>query len=136
MIPESDKQRLDALANDIVNLDQRIISCTIVSNPQGSTISRAVRAEFQQILKPLSEIDGMAGHWAIRAFNAMERLDAIRSKVKYLSVGRESSKTLIFPVKMSDNLMIIMTIRSRTEATEIFDIVTKFVGGGGLILSV
>jgi len=29
-----------------------------------------------------------------------------------------------------------MTIRSRTEATEIFDIVTKFVGGSGLILSV
>ena len=34
MILESDRQRLDALANDIVNLDQRIFSCTIVSNPQ------------------------------------------------------------------------------------------------------
>ena len=78
----------------------------------------------------------MAGQWAIRAFNAMERLDAVRSKAKYLSVGRESSKTLIFPLKMSDNVMIIMTIRSRAEATEIFDTVTKFVKGSNLILSV
>jgi len=137
MIPDSDKRSLETLASDIMNLDPRIYACTIVSNPEGSTIVRVVRAEFRHSLTShAQESDGMAGHWAIRAFNAMERLDAIRSKAKFIAVGRETNQTMIFPVSISDNLMVIMTIGAKTESTEIFEIVTRFIQGSNLILTV
>jgi hypothetical protein len=136
LIPESDKRKLEALATDILNLDPRIYSCAIVSNPQGSVIARAVRAEFQITLGSLvQETDGMAGHWAIRAFSAMERLNATRSKVKYIVVGREKNKALIFHFDVLDNLLIIMSIYLNAESTELFETVTKFVESSNLMLT-
>jgi hypothetical protein len=128
LIPESDKKRLATLANDIMNLDNRIFTCNIVSSPDGSDISRAVRAEFQQSLSSLNPLTGgMAGHWVMSAFHTMERLDAFRSKTRFLVVGREKNMNIIFPLNSSGNLMIIMTIQTRSEPTEIFEIVTKFI---------
>ena len=136
MIPESDKKRLEALANDIMNLDLRIFTCAIVSSPEGSDIARAVRAEYQQTLRSLAPLtDGMAGHWMIRAFNSMEHLDAFRSKTKFVVAGRETNTTLIFPLNLSKNLMVIMTIRIKTEATEIFEMVTRFIESSNLTLT-
>jgi hypothetical protein len=76
----------------------------------------------------------MAGHWAIRAFSAMERLNAIRPKVRYIVVGREKNKALIFPITVSDNLLVIMSIYLNAESTELFKIVTKFVQNSNLTL--
>jgi len=67
----------------------------------------------------------MAAHWAILAFNAMERLNEVRSKAKYLCVGREKNKALIFPINSA--LMMIMVLNVRTEATEIYELTTKFI---------
>ena len=78
-----------SLATDILNLDPRIYSCAIVSYPQGSIIARAVRAAFQTTLGSLvQETDGMAGHWAIRAFSAMERLNATRFESEIYCSGK------------------------------------------------
>ena len=137
MIPESDKRSLESLANDIMNLDPRIFSCSIVSNPQGSTMARVSREGSEQIPSfSTRDTEGMAGHWAIRAFNVMERLDVVNTKSRYLVVGRDANKTMIFPLTLSDNYMIIVTIKARTEATEIFEIMMKFIEGSNLILTV
>jgi hypothetical protein len=137
LIPETDKKRLETLANDIMNLDNRIFTCNIVSCPDGSDIARVVRTEFQQSLSSLAPLTGgMAGHWVMSAFHTMKRLDAFRSKTRFLAVGRETNMTLIFPFNTEGTLMIIMTILAKTEPTEIFEIVTRFIKASNLTLTV
>ena len=128
MTLESEVGKFEGLANDVLNLDNRMISCTIIRNPQGATIARVVRSEFQQSLgKPLDGTNGMAAHWGILAFNAMERLDTVRSKAKYLAIAREDNKTLIFPLDESRSLMIILTITNDSEATEMYEMAMRLV---------
>jgi len=127
MTLDSEVGKFEDLANDILNLDNRMLSCTIVRNPQGATIARVVKSEFPQSLGKPDGTNGMAAHWGILAFNAMERLDTVRSKAKYLAIGREDNKTLIFPLDESRSLMVIMTTSNDAEATKMYDIVIQLI---------
>lgn len=97
-----------------------------MSNPNGATLAEAARSELQQTLGALTQrSNGMAGHWGILAFKAMERLDGVSTKANYIVVGREAYNAMIFPVGVPANLMIAMTFEIMTDARELFEIVTK-----------
>jgi hypothetical protein len=128
MILEAENGSFSDIVASILNLDPGILSCVLVSHPQGSVLARAAKSEFQQNSESLQKsTDGMAGHWAILAFNAMKRLDVARSKVKYLIVGREDHKTLILPANFSGtDFMLILAIGPRNESTEIYEKIISY----------
>ena len=130
MIQEAEKRAYNDLTADILNLEPGILSCVIISDPQGSVLARAAKPEFQHFGNLQGNTEGMAGHWALLAFNAMKRLDPARSKVKYISIGREDHKTLLSPVNFRGaDLMIIMAVKFGNESTEIHNKIIKLLEG-------
>ncbi len=127
MIQDTERRVYTDLTADILNLEPGILSCVIISDPQGSVLARAAKPEFQHDFGNLQgNTEGMAAHWALLAFNAMKRLDPVRSKVKYISIGREDHKTLLSPVNFhGTDLMIIMAVKFGNESTEIHDKIMK-----------
>jgi len=127
LIQEAGKRAFSDLANEIINLDPGILSCVLLSDPQGSVLARVAQREFQHDLDLPKDTEGMAGHWAILAFNAMKRLDAARSKTKFIVVGCEDHKALIFPVSYQGNdLLLIMSVRLRLETSDLYERITRF----------
>jgi hypothetical protein len=109
------------MATNIVNLDSRIYSCLIVSNPGGAMLAEATKPEMRNNLGSLNQRSGgMVGQWGILAFKAMARLDGVRSKAKYIVVGREKFNALIFPVESEPNLIIGLTFDAGANPREIF----------------
>ena len=126
MAMQQEHKNYDSLAHSILNTDPRIFSCIIISNPHGATLAEAERTEMRDKLGGLTRrSNGMAGHWGILAFKAMERLDGVRTKAKYIVVGRKDYNAMIFPVSLPEDLMIALTFKLKTEAGELFDIVVK-----------
>jgi hypothetical protein len=127
MILDTEKQASNSLAAEILNLDPGILSCVLTRSPQGAILTKAVKSESRNNLGKLSgETEGMAAHWALLAFNSMKRLDAERSKTKYIVVGREEYKTLIFPASLhGSNIMLILTSTLQTNVEEIYTRIMK-----------
>jgi len=93
----------------------------------GSTLVEIVKSEFKQNFGAISQrSNGMAGRWGILAFNSMERLEPVTSKAKYLVMVREDYNGLIFPVNLSEDVMISLIINSKTEADVIYQRVNSF----------
>ncbi len=65
------------------------------------------------------------GHWGMVAFKAMTRLDGMRSKTRYIVVGREEYNAIIFPVGNEQGLMVAATFELMTNPREIFDALKK-----------
>ncbi|HXQ93354.1 MAG TPA: hypothetical protein VN739_10145 [Nitrososphaerales archaeon] len=63
---------------------------------------------------------GMVGHWRIVAFKAMIRLDDVRTKTKYVVIGRKKYNAFVFPVEFEKNLMIAVTFEASADPREIF----------------
>jgi hypothetical protein len=121
LAPPVDTRRYESIANSIVNLDSRIYSCLIVSDPSGATLAEATKPEMKYNLGSLTQQSGgMVGHWGIQAFKTMARLDGIRTKARYIVVGREKFNAIIFPLESEKNLMIGMTFDPDANPREIF----------------
>jgi hypothetical protein len=125
---QADQRKYESFAEGILDLDSRILSSIVMKNPGGAILAEAVRPELKNTLGTLSQrTDGMVGKWGILAYNALARLENARSKTKYLSVGRETTKGMLFPASIFEGVMIGLTIELKTEATEIYELVMKFV---------
>jgi hypothetical protein len=123
---QAEHKNYEGLARSILNTDPRIFSCIIVSDPHGATLAEAERTEMRDKLGALTQrSNGMAGHWGILAFKAMERLDGVRTKVKYIVVAREAYNAMIFPASRPEKLMIALTFKLKTDAEELFQIIFK-----------
>lgn len=122
----SNQINYDALAKSIMNTDPRIFSSLVISDPSGAILGEARRNEMLQNLGSLiTHNSGMAGHWGILAFKAMERLDGVRTKAKYIVVGRERYNALIFPVSAPSSLMIALVFQLKTDPAELYEKVMK-----------
>jgi hypothetical protein len=127
-VNQAENRKYESFANGILSLDSRIFSSIVVKNPGGAILAEAVRPEMKNTLGTLSQrTEGMVGMWGILAYNAVMRLEKARSKTKYLTIGRETTKGMLFPANIFEGVMIGLTIELRTEATEIYELVMKFV---------
>jgi hypothetical protein len=68
----------------------------------------------------------MAGKWGILAFNAMDRLEPTPSKAKYLVMVREHYIEMMFPVYTGEEIMVAVVADSKSEASEIYELVYSF----------
>jgi len=124
----TDNRQHENFANGILDLDSRIFSVIIAKIPGGATLAESVRPEMQSNFGSLSKrTDGMIGKWMILAFSAMERIEKAKWKSKYVSVGRENHKGMVFPAEIFGGVMIGLKIEMKTECTEIYELVMKFV---------
>jgi hypothetical protein len=99
----------------------------IVGIRSGSTLAEQVRSEFKQNFGSMSQrSNGMAGKWGILAFNAMERLEPVTSKAKYLLLVRENYIGMIFPVHADEEVMVGLTIDPKADAATIYLTVHSF----------
>jgi hypothetical protein len=136
MAPPVDLRRYEAMADNIVNLDSRIYSCLIVSNPGGATLAEATKPEMRNNLRSLSQHSGgMVGQWGLLAFKAMARLDGVRTKAKYIVIGREKFNALIFPVESETDLLIGLTFDATTNPREIYAELSKLFENNAKIIS-
>jgi hypothetical protein len=93
----------------------------IVSNPSGAVFAEATKTEMRGNLGSLVERSGgMVGQWVLLAFKAMARLDGVRTKAKYLAVGREKFNALIFPTEPDNDALVGITFDADTNPREIF----------------
>ena len=84
-------------------------------------LAEATKPEMRNNLGSLNQRSGgMVGQWGILAFKAMSRLDGLRTKAKYIVVGREKFNALIFPVESDRNLIVGMTFDAMANPREIF----------------
>jgi len=124
----AENRKYESFANGILNLDSRIFTSLLVKNPGGAILAEAVRPEMRNTLGSISQrTDGMVGIWSILTFNSVVRLEKARSKTKYITIGRETTKGMIFPAHIFEDVMIGLTIEPKTEATEIYELVMRFV---------
>jgi hypothetical protein len=120
-VPPVDPRTYEVMADSIVNLDSRIYSCLIVSNPSGAMLAEATQPEMRNNFGSLNQRSGgMVGQWGILAFKAMARLDSVSSKAKYIVVGREKFNALIFPVKSESDLLIGISFDVAANPREIY----------------
>lgn len=123
-----DSRYYQSLAEDILRLDSRIFSVYIVTNPTGSVLSEAVKPEYRkELCNYVQKANGMAPLWGLLVFSILQRLDSFRSKVEYVSVGRENYKGVLFLVPSDDSIMIILTIDKKTESGGMYEMVIRFV---------
>jgi hypothetical protein len=123
-LPERDNRRFESLANSILGLDSRIMAIMIVGVRNGSTFAELARSEFKQNFGSISQrSNGMAGKWGTLAFNSMERLEPVKSKVKYLLMVREDYLEMIFPANIPEDVMLGLTIDPKAEASGIYKLV-------------
>ena len=71
--------------------------------------------------------DGMVGKWTILAFSAMERIEKAKWKSKYVTVGRENHIGMVFPADILGGVMIGLKTEMKTESSEIYGIVIRYV---------
>jgi len=122
----ADNRKYVAMAESFVDLDSRIYSCLIVHNPSGAMLGEATKPEMRNNLGSLSEKSGgMVGQWGILAFKAMSRLDGVRSKAKYIVVGREKFNAIIFPLESDQDLIVGLTFDAAMNPREIFAEIMK-----------
>jgi hypothetical protein len=130
MILETEKSVYGDLAVNIGNIDPDVLFCVIISNPQGSILARSVKPEFQKRFADPPQTYEMVAHWALLAFNAMKRLNTVRSKAKFIMVQREELKTLIFPASLGNaDLMMVLTINLDHEPAEIYERAMRLISG-------
>ena len=99
----------------------------IVGIRSGSTLAEVVRSDSRQSSGSISQrSNGMAGKWGILAFNSMERLEPTTSKARYLMMVRDDSIGMMFPVSVSEEVMVGLTIDSKAEAAGIYQLVHAF----------
>ena len=128
-MPERDNRRFESLANNILDLDSKILSILIVGIRNGSTLAEQVRSEFKQSFGSMSQrSNGMAGKWGILAFSSMERLEPVKSKAKYLLMMREDYVEMIFPATIPEDVMLGVTLDPKAEPAGIYHIVHAFLG--------
>ena len=90
-------------------------------NPSGATLAETTKPEMRNNLGNLTKHSGgMVGQWGILAFKAMARLDGVRTKARYIVVGREKFNALIFPVESEAHLLIGITFDAKANPREIF----------------
>jgi hypothetical protein len=132
MILETEKQAYSSLAIEILNLDPGLLSCVVISSPEGSILAKSVKPEFRIDFSKLSgNGEGMAAHWALLAFNTMKRLDEQRSKTKCIVVVREEYNTIIFPANFHGaEIMLIMSVSLRTHLTQTYEQIMKTIRAG------
>jgi hypothetical protein len=113
----------ESVVERIVNLDYRIYSCLIVSSPSGAALAEVTRPEMRNTLGNLNQkSDGMVGQWGILAFKALSRLNGVRTRAKYLVVGREKFNAIIFPMRLEAEVLIGLTFDPKANPTEIYDL--------------
>ncbi len=104
-----------------MDIDPRIYSCLIVANPSGAALAEVTRPEMRHNLGSLIERSGgMVGQWGILAYNALSRLDGVRTKAKYIVVGREKFNGLIFTIESDKDILLGITFDPETNPREIF----------------
>ena len=127
-ITNIDPQRFQTLADSILELDFEILGVYLIQDPTGSVIAESVRPEFKKPLVGLSQTaNGMAPQWDIVAFKLMQRLDPVRSKLRYLDIVRDEFKGLIFQMPSSEDQFVVLTLGKKGDATEIYKTVRAFV---------
>jgi hypothetical protein len=104
-----------------MDTDPRIYSCLIVRDPSGAALAEVTRPEMRDNLGSLTERSGgMVGQWGILAYKALSRLDGVRTKAKYIVVGREKFNGLIFPIESDRDILLGITFDAETNPREIF----------------
>ena len=89
------------MSSRILESDQKILACHPF-DPTGSVLAESVRPEYRVKLGGIGRAaGGMAPTWGIRAFNLMQRLDEFSSKARYLSIGRDDNKGMIFLLNLN-----------------------------------
>ena len=98
----------------------------IVDLQSGSTLA--------ELVKPGSPFgfttqknNGMAGRWAILAYNAMERLEALPSNERCLLMMNDSCTRMIFESKLSEAVIIGITLESKSSDSGIFHQVQEII---------
>ncbi len=125
---QPDDHKYGSFAKSILDLDSRILACIIVKTPDGAILAEEVKPEFRSSLGSLTQrTNGMIGTWSILAFSIMGRLEKARSKMNYLAFGRENDKGMLFPANIFGGIMIGLTIELKTETTEIYESIMKFI---------
>jgi hypothetical protein len=99
----------------------------MISIRTGSTLTEVTKQDQRQHFGSISQkTNGMAGKWGILAFNSMDRLQPSPSKAKYLVMMRESYMGMMFPVGNSEEIMVEVIADSKSQASEIYDIVYSY----------
>jgi|SRR5271166_5878152 len=125
---QTDSRKYESFVNGILGLDPRIFSSIIVKIPGGAVLAEAVRPEMMSNFGSLSKrTDGMVGKWTILAFSAMERIEKTKWKSKYVTVGRENHQGMVFPAEILGGVMIGLKIELKSESSEIYELVMRFV---------
>jgi hypothetical protein len=121
-----DPRKLRILSDAILDSNPEILAAYLLRYPNGAVIAESVRSEFNRSLSGLSQTaNGMAPQWDIVAFNLMQRLDSFRSKARYLAIGRDDLKGLIFPVPPSESTYIVLTLAKTANLDEIYESVIE-----------
>lgn len=117
-----DNQKAESLARYILDLDPSVLSVIIVDLQNGSTLAELVKSSSagQSFGFTTQKNNGMAGRWAILAYNSMERLETLPSKKRYLLMVNESCTRLIFQTKLSEAVLIGMTLERKAADFGIF----------------
>ena len=114
------------LADTILDLNAEIFAVYFLQHPNGSVIAESVRSEFSRSLSGLSQTaNGMAPQWDLVAFSLMRRLDNVRSKERYLAIGRDNLKGLIFPVPPSETIYIVLTLAKTADMDAVYESVVE-----------
>lgn len=122
-----DTQKFYALTDSILELDPDILGVYLIQDPTAAVLAESVRPEFRNTLVGLSQTaDGMAAQWDIVAFKLMQRLDRFRTKLRYLEIGRDDFKGLIFQMPSSDDLFVILTLGKEANGIGIYNTVRNF----------
>jgi len=123
-----DPAKFQSISEKILDLDPDIMAAYILRAPNGQVIAEAVRPEFKRTLGGLSQsANGMVSQWNIVAFNLMQRLDSVRSKARYLLIGRDELKGLIFPVPPSETHYVVLTLAKKANVEGLYENVLEHV---------
>ena len=116
-----DAERAEGLARKILDLGPSALSVIMVDLQNGSTLTELVRlGATERYGFTTKRNNGMAGRWAILAFNSMERLENIQSKERYLIMVNESYSRLFFQIRLTNDVLVGLTLQPETSTSGIF----------------
>jgi hypothetical protein len=127
VLPDNNKS--ETLARNILDLDPSILSVIIVSLQNGSTLAEHVKSSSGRSSGFTTQNNsGMAGRWAILAYNSMERLESSSSKESYLLMVNDVCTRLIFQARLPETVLIGLALEPKATAAEIYHQVKEILG--------
>ena len=127
-IASLDLTKFQRLTDEILGSNPDILGAYLLNATNRAVIAESVCPEFRKSLSGLSQTaNGMVSQWNIAAFGLFQRLDSFRSKARYLVIGRDDLKGLIFPLPPSETIYVVLSITKAADAAAIYESVIAMV---------